>query len=77
MRNENDITREGETDIAARYHKSYEEEIDRRIDAVCLVIVIGVIAIFAIALYRCPGCSREKFVEQQAVQLEAAEGGAK
>lgn len=47
---------------------------DTIIDAVCMTMVIVVIACMAAGFYSCPGCSREEFVKQQAAQLDA-EGG--
>ncbi len=76
MHIEDDIAREGEDSAAERYHKAYQDSLDRKIDAVCAIIAILTIIAFAIGFYNCPGCSREKFVSEQAAQLDA-EGGAK
>ena len=76
MHIEDDIAREGEDSAAERYHKDYQDSLDRKIDAVCAIIAILAIGIFAVACYRCPGCSREEFVKNQAAQLDA-EGGVK
>ena len=76
MHIEDDIAREGEDSAAERYYKNYQDSLDRKIDAVCAIIAILTLIAFALGIYRCPGCSREKFVQQQASQLDA-EGGAK
>lgn len=76
MHIEDDIAREGEDSAAERYHKNYQEQLESRIDLVCVILAILTIIGFAIGLYSCPGCSREEFVKNQAAQLDA-EGGAK
>lgn len=76
MHIEDDIAREGEDSAAERYHKNYQEQLDRKIDAVCAIIAILALIAFALGTYRCSGCSREKFVQQQAAQLDA-EGSAR
>ena len=76
MHIEDDIAREGEDSATERYHKNYQEQVESRVDLVCSILAILTLIGFAIGFYRCPGCSREKFVQQQAAQLDA-EGGAK
>ena len=76
MHIEDDIAREGEDSAAERYHKNYQEQLESRVDLVCSILAILTLIAFALGIYCCPGCDREKFVEQQATQLDA-EGGAK
>lgn len=56
--------------------KNLDDKTESMIDIVCSILAILTLIGFAIGFYRCPGCSREEFVNNQAAQLDA-EGGAK